>query len=134
MTIWIFAFFVFAHGVAHMVYTSLAMGWIPAADVNSTWSGASWLLTGALGLPATRSLGASVFTLVTLAFAVAAVSITLRQPWASTWLAGTAIASILALFLFWDGSLQDLVSKGAIGLAINKAILIALYVFRFPAA
>lgn len=130
---WIFSFFVLAHGLAHMVYTSLAMGWLPANTNASTWTGASWLLTGALGLPNTRILGAVVFTAATLAFAITAGGLAFRQPWGTAWLAWTAIGSTLALFLFWDGSLSDLIGKGAIGLAINIALLVLLYGFRYPA-
>jgi hypothetical protein len=130
---WLFSFFLLAHGVAHMVYTSLAMGWLPPNTNASTWTGSSWLLTGSLGLPTTKILGAVVFTASTLAFAITAGGLAFRQPWAPAFLSWTAIGSTLALLLFWDGSFSDLVGKGAIGLAINIALLILLYVFRFPA-
>jgi hypothetical protein len=133
MVIWLFAFFVFAHGVAHMVYTAIAMGWIPAPELNSTWTGSSWLLTGPLSLSVTNILGAIVFTAVTLAFAITAGGLAFRQPWANAMLVGTSIVSSVALFVFWDGSTQDLVSKGLIGLLINLGLLFSLYVFRFPA-
>lgn len=133
MVTWLFAFFVLAHGVAHMVYTSMAMGWIPAPATSSPWTGASWLLTGPLSLSVTNILGAIVFTAVTLAFAITAGGLALRQPWANAMLVGTAIASSVALFLFWDGSPQDLVTKGLIGLVINIALLVVFYVFHFPA-
>lgn len=133
MLVWIYALFVLGHGVAHMVYTSLAMGWLPELEKQSTWSGASWMLTGSLGLPTTRILGAIFFTAITVLFAVTAGAVAFKQPWASTWLQWTAVASSLGLILFWDGSPQDLVSKGLIGLAINIGLLIALLVFKFPA-
>jgi hypothetical protein len=130
---WLFSFFLLAHGVAHMVYTSLAMGWLPPNTNASTWTGASWLLTGSLGLPATKLLGAAVFTAATLAFAITAAGLAFRQPWGTALLTWTAIGSSLALLLFWDGSFSDLIGKGAIGLGINIVLLVLLFVFRFPA-
>ncbi len=130
--LYLFAFFIFAHGIAHLVYTSMAMGWLPDADVNSSWSGFSWLFSGLLGRT-TLTLSAAIFGAVTLAFAVTAVGLAFHQPWATSWLAGTAVASSLTIFLFWDGSPEDLVSKGLIGLLINIGLLVVLYVFRFPA-
>jgi len=132
MLVWIYAIFVLGHGIAHMVYTSLAMGWLPELENQSTWSGASWLLTGTLGLSTTRILGAIFFTAITALFAVTAGALAFKQPWATTWLLWVSIASSVGLILFWDGSLEDLVSKGMIGLAINIGLLIALLVFKFP--
>jgi hypothetical protein len=133
MLIWIYALFVLGHGIAHMVYTSLAMGWLPKLENQSTWSGASWLLTGSLGLPTTRILGAIFFTAITVLFAFTAGAVGFKEPWAATWLLWTAVASSLGLILFWDGSPQDLISKGLIGVAINIGLLVALLVFKFPA-
>jgi hypothetical protein len=134
MLAWIYAFFIFAHGLAHMVYTSLAMGWLPELKNQSTWSGSSWLLTGSIGLPTTRLLGAIFFTAITVVFAITAGALAFKQPWANTWLLWTAVTSSIGLLLFWDGSMEDLVSKGLIGVAINIGLLIALLVFKFPAA
>jgi hypothetical protein len=133
MLVWIYALFILGHGIAHMVYTSPAMGWLPELENQSTWSGASWVLTGSLGLPTTRVLGAVFFTAITALFAITAGGIAFGQPWATAWLQWTAIASSLGLIFFWDGSPQDFVSKGLIGLAINIGLLIALLVFKFPA-
>jgi len=132
MLFWIYTFFVFAHGVAHMVYTSLALGWIPAGPGQPN-TAASWLLTGPLGAQGTQNLGAVAFTMLTVAFAITAAGIGLRQPWALSWLVGSAIASSLVILVFWDGSLANATSKGGLGLLINLGLLAALYFFRYPA-
>lgn len=132
MLVWIYGLFLLAHGIAHLVYTSLAMGWITQADVNSTWSGSSWLLSNLFGNQATRFFGAVIFAAITFCFAVAGAAWTFRQPWAPAWTTGVAIASIATIVLFWDGSLEDLVSKGLIGLLINAVLLVGLYVLHFP--
>jgi len=130
MLFWIYTFFVFAHGVAHMVYTSLALGWIPASpgqpDTTSSW------LLGSLGAQVIQTAGAAVFTALTLAFAVTAAGITLRQPWAGGWLVASSIASSLVILVFWDGNLENAVSKGLIGLLINLGLLASFYFFRYP--
>lgn len=130
MAYWIFTIFVLLHGLAHMVYTSIAMHWIPAPP---GWTGASWLLSSPLGAQGTRSAGAFVFTALTLAFVVLAAGLAFRLGWASNWLVWVPVASSLALIAFWDGSPQDLVTKGILGLAINIGLLIAVLVFKYPA-
>ncbi|MEX2143829.1 MAG: hypothetical protein WD740_04485 [Anaerolineales bacterium] len=88
----IYTLFVLAHGTAHMVYTSLALGWVPAGpDQPDTTT--SWLLLGSLGAHGVQTAGAIVFTALTLAFAVTAAGITLRLPWAASWLVASCIAS-----------------------------------------
>ena len=56
-----------------------------------------------------------------------------RQAWSAQWLGIASLLSSAALLVFWDGSLQDLTSKGVIGLLINIGLLVALYAFRYPA-
>jgi hypothetical protein len=90
-------------------------------------------LTGSLGLPTTRILGAIFFTAITSLFVITAGAVAFKQSWATTWLLWTSVASSIGLILFWDGILEDIVSKGLIGLAINIGLLIALLVFKFPA-
>jgi hypothetical protein len=78
-------------------------------------------------------LGAIFFTAITSLFVITAGAVAFKQSWATTWLLWTSVASSIGLILFWDGSLEDIVSKGLIGLAINIGLLIALLVFKFPA-
>jgi hypothetical protein len=132
MAHWLFTIFVFLHGAVHMVYPSIAQGWIPAPESGDT-TGQSWLLARPLGEAAARNIGAFLFIATTLLFVVAAVGLALRQPWSVSWLAASAIVSSLALVALWDGKFAALAEKGAIGLAINIALLIGLYVFRYPA-
>jgi hypothetical protein len=113
-----------------MVYTSIALNWVPAPE---GWTGISWLFSGPLGAQGTRNAGALVFTALTAAFVVLAAGLVFKQIWASSWLFWVPIASSLALFVFWDGSPQDLLTKGFIGILINIGLLVALVIFRYPA-
>ncbi len=125
--------FVLLHGLAHMVYTALALRLIPVTPGQVDLTGSSWLLAGSLGAQGTRNVGAIVFTAMTLIFVVVAGGLALRQTWAQQGLAVASFLSSVALLAFWDGSFQDLTSKGFIGLVINVGLLIALLAFRYPA-
>jgi hypothetical protein len=130
---WIFTLLVLFHGLAHLVYTALAQGWIPVAQGQENWTGTSWLLASRLDESGTRTAGAIVFALLAVSFVISAVGIAFRVPWASSWLANSSILSSGALFLFWDGSFQSLSEKGIVGLAINVFLLVSIFVFKFPA-
>ena len=80
MLYWVYTLFVFLHGLAHMVYTALASGWIPAAEGVENWTGTSWLLTVPLGTQGIRGVGSIVFTALTAVFVIAAAGLALRQP------------------------------------------------------
>ncbi|MEX1071639.1 MAG: hypothetical protein WEC37_03345 [Anaerolineales bacterium] len=132
MLYWVFTIFVLLHGLVHMVYTAMARNWIPAPQGQENWTGSSWLLAGQLGEQGTRNVGVVGFTLVTVLFGITAIGMMLRSPWATAWLAGSAILSSIFLLLMWDGKFQSLTEKGFIGLAINVALLILLFAFQFP--
>lgn len=132
MLYWVYTLFVFLHGLAHMVYTALASGWIPAAEGVENWTGTPWLLSRTLSTQGTRGAGPIIFTALTVVFVIAAAGLALRQRWATTWVAVAAVASCGALLAFWDGNLQSLTEKGVVGLIINIILLVALFVFRYP--
>lgn len=132
MWYWFFVIFVLLHGLAHMVYTALARGWIPVTPGQENWTASSWLLAGPIGIDGTRNAGAILFTALTVLFVITTVGLALRAPWATTWLAVSSIASSLLLLTFWDGKFQALTEKGLIGLVINLFLLALLFVFRFP--
>jgi hypothetical protein len=43
---------------------------------------------------------------------------------------GSAVFSAAVILLFWDGSTEMLIQKGILGLLINLAILLILFVLR----
>jgi hypothetical protein len=129
---WIFTLLVLFHGLAHLVYTALAQGWIPVTQGQENWTGTSWLLASRLDESGTRTAGAIVFALLALSFVFSGIGVAFRVPWATSWLANSSILSSGALFLFWDGSFQSLGEKGIVGLAINVLLLTLIFVFKFP--
>lgn len=128
----IFTIFVLLHGLAHIVYTALALNWIPLAQGQENWTGSSWLLTSQLGEQGTRGVGALIFGLLAALFVFTTIGLAIRAPWATTLLAISGILSSGILLIFWDGSFRSLSEKGVIGLVINIGLLVLLMVFHFP--
>lgn len=115
--------FLLLHGAVHMLWVSLARGWIPAGE-GPQWSGRSWLLTGPLGHPTTLSVGAVVFTAATLAFVVAGVGVLAGQSWYPAAIIAASVLSIAAILGFWDGQTDHLLDKGFLGVVIDAAALL----------
>lgn len=129
---WIYTIFVFLHGLVHMVYVAFARGWM-TPETGEDWTGKSWLMSGWLDEQGVRNVGTVLIVVVMLLFIITAIGLGLRQGWSLNWLAASAILSSLALIAVWDGQLKALTEKGLIGVLINIALLIGLYVFRYPA-
>jgi hypothetical protein len=132
MTNFLFSLFVLLHGLAHLVYTAMARGLIPATESQPDITGSSWLLSNRLDTQATRNFGAVSFAAIALLFAGVAGGLWLRQSWAAQSLMVAAFLSSVFLVVFWDGDLRNLTSKGIIGLLVNIAFIIAFYLFRYP--
>lgn len=132
MLYWVFTIFVLLHGLAHLVYTALALHLIPVAVGHENWTGSSWVLASRFGEQGARATGALAFASLTILFVITTIGLAWRLPWAQTWLATSAVLSSAMLLLFWDGSFQDLSEKGIIGLVINILLLILLFVVRIP--
>lgn len=129
---WLFSLFVLAHGLVHLLYLAWAQGKMLPED-GFEFTGESWLLTSPLGGQTTRPVGMLLFAASALLFVITGIGLAFRQGWSPNWLALSAVASTLVLILMWDGKLSDLDDKGGIGVLINIALLVALYVFKYPA-
>lgn len=132
MTNFIFSLFVLLHGLAHLVYTAMARGLIPATESQPDLTGSSWLLSDWLDTQAIRNFGALSFAILALLFAGVAGGLWLRQSWAAQSLIVAAFLSSVFLVVFWDGNFKDLASKSIVGLLINLGFLLAFYLFRYP--
>jgi hypothetical protein len=120
--------FIVLHGLVHLWFVTLSQRLV-AFQPEMGWSGRSWVFTNLLGDGATRLLASALYLLMTLAFVVGGVGIFIRADWWRPLLIASAICSSAIIVLFWDGSLQLLVTKGLLGLLINVGILLALLLF-----
>ncbi len=118
--------FILLHGLVHIWYVTLSQGWVKyQADMG--WTGKSWLLTNLLGDGATHTLATTFYTLSAFLFLIASVGIFANQDWNRPWLVAASIVSSIAIVIFWDGHFNLIVQKGLLGLLINVAILLTIY-------
>lgn len=129
---WIFTIFVLLHGLVHLLYLAWAQGKLIPED-GFQWNSHSWLLSGWLGEQSATWVGMLLFGACALLFIVTAAGLAFRQAWAPNWLAISTIVSSITIVAMWDGRMQALSDKGFVGVLINVALLIGLYVFHYPA-
>ncbi len=104
----------------------LSQGLVPF-EPEMGWTGESWLLSRFLDASKSTVLASVLYTLATLAFVVGGITLMLNGTWWRSLTLGSAGFSSLVLLLFWDGKTEFLVQKGLLGILINVALIIALW-------
>jgi hypothetical protein len=123
--------FMVLHGLVHSLY--FGQSWrLFELQPGMIWPDGSWAFSRLLGDDATRLLASIACLLAAIGFAAGGIGILVRQSWWRSMVVGSAAFSAVIFFLFWDGGMQKLPDKGAIGLLINIAILVAVLNLRWP--
>lgn len=123
--------FMVLHGLVHLFYVGQSRRMFELGP-DMVWPDGSWAFSKLLGDEATRSLASIAYGLATIGFVAGGIGILLGQAWWRPVVVGSAAFSAVMILLFWDGVMQKLADRGAIGLLINGAILVALLVLRWP--
>lgn len=113
------------HGLVHLWFVALALRLV-TFQPEMGWSGRSWLLTPLLGDSATRSTAAVLLSAAAAAFVVGGLALVGQAAWWRPALVFAASLSTVVLLVTWDGGTDLIVQKGAIGVAINVAVLVLL--------
>jgi hypothetical protein len=110
------------HGLVHLWYVTLSQGWVEY-QAEMGWTGNSWVLSKWIEENTSNLIAASVYSLATIFFLVAGIGLIANQEWFRPWMLGASIISLLAIFVFWDGSFSLLVQKGLLGFLISLSAL-----------
>lgn len=121
--------FLVLHGVVHLWYVVLSQGWVEIED-QMGWNGHSWLLSGVLSNEWILLLASVAYVVTSLGFVAGGVGYAVRQDWASQVLVGAAVLSAITIIALWDGKIELLVEKGAVGVLIDVVILASLLAFN----
>jgi hypothetical protein len=126
------AVFFVLHGLVHLLYLGQSQRFFELQP-GMVWPDGSWAFSRFAGTDGTRLLAAAFLLLAAVGFVVGGAGLFLEQGWWRPVIVTVAAFSAATLILFWDGGLQNLADRGAIGVLINLAILAAVLVFQWPA-
>ena len=127
----LFGILIVLHGLVHLLYWGQSARTFELQP-GMAWPDGSWAFSRLLGDEKTRQLASLLLILAAAGFVAGGAGLFARQAWWRTVLAGVAAGSTAVYLLAWDGRFQSLPDKGAIGIAINAAILTAVLAFRWP--
>jgi hypothetical protein len=121
------ALVVFAHGVGHLLFLGPVLGLGNWADQ----SGDSWVLTGAIGEPATRVIATVLWSAVIVLFVAGVAGFLGATEWWRPVTIAAAGLSIAGIVVFWGGIAP---SSAIFALIADIVILGALLVAHWPTA
>ena len=128
---WIIGVFMVLHGAVHMLYFGPSRR-IFELQPGLQWPDGAWAFSGFMGVEATRWLACIGCVVAALGFAAGGAGLFLRQAWWRPLVIASAIFSIVLYLLLWDGRMQRLDDKGAVGILINAVILAVILVLQWP--
>ena len=124
----VFAVFIILHGLVHLWYVIMSLRLVDNKP-EMGWTGESWLLTNKLGEGVNRIIASILYSMAALGFVASGVGLPIEQLWFQPLMAGSAVLSLLAIVVFWDGKTSQIIEKGLIGFVISALVLIGLSVF-----
>ena len=122
-----FGIFLVLHGVVHLLYAGHSRGMYELQS-ELRWPAGSWVFSRLADGQAARAVATGALLLAAAGFVVGGIGLLFGQAWWRIVTAGTAIFSVAIYLLFWDGSAARLADQGAVGVAIDLAILAGVYV------
>ena len=126
----VFAIFLVLHGLVHLLYVGQSERFFEL-QTGMVWPDGAWTFASILADETLRRLVSVLLVLAAIVFVASGVGLLAHQNWWRPLVAFAAIFSSIIFILFWDGNLQNLDDKGAVGVAINVAILLAVFIFRW---
>ena len=126
----LFGILVVLHGLVHLLYWGQSARYFELQP-GLAWPDGSWAFSRLLGEETTRQLVGILLVLTAVGFVTGGAGLFARQAWWRAVLIGVAACSTAVYLLAWDGSVQNLPDKGAVGIGINAAIVAATLAFRW---
>lgn len=124
----VFGLFIVLHGLVHLLY--FGQSWrLFELQAGLVWPDGSWAFSKLLGDKVTRWLASISCVVAAIGFVAGGTGVLLVQPWWRPVVVGSAAFSALSFLLFWDGKMQKLHDKGGIGVLINIAIVVAVFLW-----
>jgi hypothetical protein len=125
------ALFLVLHGLVHLLYAGQSRR-VFELQPGMVWPDGSWAFSRAIGDVGTRLLATVLLALAAVGFVAGGAGILVGGAWWRPVVVAAAVFSAIVYLLLWDGSVHALANKGAVGLLINAAILVAVLVLEWP--
>lgn len=127
----LFGLFVILHGLVHLLYFGQSRRYFELQP-GLTWPDGAWAFSRLLANTSIRNLAGGMLILSTLLLVAGGLGLLLGQGWWRIVVTSGITFSTLIYILMWNGVIQRLDDQGGIGILINLAILILIFVAKWP--
>jgi hypothetical protein len=123
--------FLLLHGLVYLFYAGQANRLFELKP-GLPWPDESWAFSRLIAVKTIRQLSFILCLLSTLAFISGSLGIILKWMWWRNAVMYSAWYSSFFFILLWDGKMKRLDDQGGIGILINLAIIMSLYILNWP--
>lgn len=123
----VFGIVIILHGLVHLLYFGQSARFFELQQ-GMVWPSGSWAFSKLVGDGIARILANVSLILAAVGFAVGGLALLFKQAWFQPVVAGAAVLSILIYILFWNGKMLNLDNQGGVGILIDVAILVSMFV------
>ena len=123
--------FLIWHGLIHLIYAGHTWRLFELRP-GLTWPDGSWLFSKLLSDKITQATAIVLLAVSALGFVAGGVGLFLGQDWWRLAVTGAAILSSVIYLAFWNGKFQALDQQGALGILINLALVVSVWILRWP--
>jgi hypothetical protein len=127
----ILGLFLIWHGLIHLLYAGHTRRLFELRP-GLTWPDGSWLFSKLLGDEITRATAIVLLAASALGFVAGGLGLFLGQDWWRLAVTGAAILSSVIYLAFWNGKFQALDQQGALGILINLALVVSVWILQWP--
>lgn len=114
--------FIVLHGLVHLLYFGQSRR-LFELQPGMVWPDGSWAFSRPLGDDASRFLASAVCVLAAVGLVAGGAGLLVNLVWWRPVVIGSSVLSAVLFALFWDGQMQRLPDKGAIGILISVGLL-----------
>ena len=121
--------FTILHGLVHLLYVGQSARVFELQE-GLVWPDGAWAFYRMLGNENTRMFVNVLLILAALIFVAAGIGLLVKQGWWQPVMVGAAAFSTIIYLLTWDGGWQNLPDKGGVGILINLALIVVVFISR----
>ena len=125
----VFGIFLILHGVVHLLYMGQSTRLFELTP-GLIWPDGAILLSKMFSVETVRTIATAALIISAVGFVAGGILFFFDQSWWKTIIIAIAIFSSILYLISWDGNMQSIHDKGAVGILLNILIIAGIVVWQ----
>ena len=126
----IFGIFLILHGIVHLLYMGQSSRLFELTP-GLIWPDGAILLSKMFSIETVRIIATVSLIISAAGFVAGGILFFFDQSWWKTIIIAISIFSSILYLISWDGNMQSIHDKGAVGILLNVLIIVGVSVWQF---